>query len=414
MKTVHKILIAVLSVAFVISAAALGLSFFADKGDIDILPEAVKKAESVDNICSQSLTTDYPLIQSDFEKILYSVKPDGAVVFYQIGTDVLSEYAGEVKTIELTPSCTYYKIPITVYYIEVDGRTLGYGLFTTENSDAKVNLYSYAFAKLIDAPMVYGVDGKLLLLSTDPEEAYSTDKTYTEAFEVNMENKRCKSFTAQRDRTADRNGRLAQRWSILTDGYLSSASKKACMISGRLYDEGTSVYDVYDLNKGLNKPVVKGIYSQYLKEDSDSGLVYLKKTDNGFKSVRYIAEEKTIAQFTGDMVCDFVFSGDWVYDLKNKEFTNLVTGKTVDGKNLDDTIPTFCVNDDGSKIVVMMSGEDTQKLSIVSADGEVKRYSSDNIYSADIQNMCFIENSTVLTTAVKSDGTCVNYIITAQ
>lgn len=413
MKTVHKILIPVLSVALVVSIAALALSYFAGSGDdgVQLLPDGAYKGESVENVCPQSLVTEYPLVQSDIDSIFYCMKPDGSVEFFEFNGTSLSKYAGEVNIIELKPTCTYYKIPLTVYYIEVEGKTLGYGLFTTENSDAKVNLYSYVFAKLVDAPAVYGLDGKMLLLSTDPDEAYSADRTYTEVFEVNMAKKSCSAITAQRDRNADKTGRMSERWSMFTDSYLASVSKKAGMISGRVYDESTEVYAVYDLNKGVNKPIITGIYGTFLRENANSGLVYIKKTADGFKSVEYIAEEKTIAEFKGDVSKDFVFGGDWVFDKNEKQFTNLVTGKVIDAKKLDDGITAFCANADGSKIVAALSNSVNQALCVVTADGKTEQYVSDNIYSHDIDNMCFADASNVLTTAVTSDGACVNYIV---
>ncbi len=409
MKTAQKVWIIILSVAFVISAAALGLSYFSPDGNIQILSDGAYKGESIENVTPQSLVTEYPLVQSDFDNIFYCLKPDGTVEFYEFGNNMLSKYSGEVNMIELKPSLTYYKVPITVYYIEVEGKTLGYGLFTTENSDAKVNLYSYAFAKLVDAPVVYGIDGKLLLISTNADEAYSADKLYTEAFKVDMDTKKCSPVTAQRDRTADKTGRQSERWSMFTDSYLASVSKKAGMISGRLYNENTSVFDVYDLNESLNTPEVKGMWGTYLRETENGALVYIKKTDSGFKSVELIAEEKEIAAFKGEMK-NFIFSGDWVYDIKAEKFTNLVTGKTVDGNRLDEGVTGFCANADGSKIAVALSSGESHTLAIVTPDGKVKQYVCDSVYS----DMRFINATTLVSSALTNDGAWVNYVITVQ
>ncbi|MBQ8228416.1 MAG: hypothetical protein IJZ88_05320 [Clostridia bacterium] len=417
MKTGHKVLIAVFSVLFVVSVAALALSFSMGSGNdvkLPLVSDGGYSGESVENLGQQSLVTKYPIVKSDFDNIYYSINPDGSVEFYEFNGGSLSKYTGEVKTILLKPACTYYKIPINIYYIEVEGKTLGYGLFTTENSDAKVNLYSYVFAKLTDAPAVYGFEGKMLLLSTDPDEAYSDDKTYTEIFEVNMAKKKCSTITAQRDRNADKTGRLSERWSMLTDSYLASVSKKAGMISGRIYDESTEVYAVFDLNKGVNKPLVKGMYSTFLRENKNSGLVYIKKTAEGFKSVEYIAEEKTIAEFKGTVSTDFIFNGDWVFDKKQNTFTNLLTGKSVEAKKLEDGVTDFAVNSDGSKIVAVLTGEKNQALCVITSDGKTVQYISDNISSSDVDNLCFANSSTVFTTAVTSDGACVNYFISVE
>lgn len=404
MKTAQKVWIIILSVAFVISAVALGLSYFAPAGGYN--------SESAENVTPQKLMTEYPLIQSDFDNIFYCLKPDGTVEFYEFGEDMLSKYSGEVNTVELSPSLTYYNVPVTVYYIEVEGKTLGYGLFTTENSDAKVNLYSYAFAKLVDAPVVYGLDGKLLLISTNPDEVYSADKVYTEAFDVDIDTKKCSPLTAQRDRNADKTGRLSERWSMFTDSYLASVSKKAGMISGRLYNENTSVFDVYDLNESLNTPEVKGTWGTYLRETENGALVYIKKTDDGFKSVEFIAEEKELAfiKSKAEGEKNLVFSGDWVYDLKAEKFTSLLTGKTVEGKKLSDGVTGFCANDDGSKIAVAIADADSYTLAFVTPDGKVKKYMCEAAYS----DMAFINSETLVATAPANDGMWANYVITVQ
>lgn len=408
MKTAQKVWIIILSVAFVISAAALGLSHFAP----DVLIDGGFKGESAENVTPQKLMTEYPLVQSDFDNIFYCLRPDGTVEFYEFGEDMLSKYSGEVNTVELSPSLTYYNVPVTVYYIEVEGKTLGYGLFTTENSDAKVNLYSYAFAKLVEAPVVYGVDGKLLLISTNLDEAYSADKVYTEAFSVDMDTKKCSPLTAQRDRNADKTGRLSERWSMFTDSYLASVSKKAGMISGRLYNENTSVFDVYDLNESLNTPEVKGMWGTYLRETENGALVYIKKTDDGFKSVEFIAEEKELAfiKSKAEGEKNLVFSGDWVYDLKEEKFTSLLTGKTVEGKKLSDGVTGFCANDDGSKIAVAIADADSYTLAFVTPDGKVKKYMCEAAYS----DMAFINSETLVATAPADDGMWANYVITVQ
>lgn len=409
MKTAQKVWVIILSVTFVISAVALGLSYFAPAG---ILPGSGFRGESVENIMPQSLVTEYPLVQSDIDNIFYCISPDGTVEFYEFGKDMLSKYSGEVNSVDLKPLLTYYAVPITVYYIEVDGKTIGYGLFTTENTRAEVNLYSYAFAKLTDAPTVYGVDGKMLLISTNPDEVYSADKIYTEAFSVDMDTQKCSPITAQRDRNADKTGRLSERWSMFTDSYLASVSKKAGMISGRLYNEGTAVFDAYDLNESLNTPEIKGMWGTYLRETENGALVYIKKTDDGFKSVEFIAEEKELAfiKSKAEGEKNLVFSGDWVYDLKAEKFTSLLTGKTVEGKKLDEGIADFCANADGSKIAVALSDGDSHTLAVVSADGKVKNYACDKAYS----DMLFINSGTLVATAPANDGTWVNYIITVQ
>ncbi len=412
MKTVHKVLITVFSFTLVISILVLLLStMLTGSFNVGLSSSGDFNGKNISTLNPSSVATEYPLVQSDFDSIYYCMKPDGVVDFYEYNGTSVSKYAGEVKTVELKPSCTYYKIPITVYYITVEGKTLGYGLFTTKNSDADVNLYSYVFAKLIDAPGIYDLNGKMLLLSTDSSQAYNQDKTYTEVFDVNMSKGSCSAVTAQSNRNADSTGRLSERWSILTDYQLKSVSKKAAMISGRLYDESTEIYDIYDINKSVNNPFCKGAYGTFLREDSDSALIYIKKTATGFKSVRYLVEEKEIASFEGDITKDFVFSGDWVYDKLTSTFTNLITGKAIAAPKTSGRVNDFCVNDDGSLIVAVATSQSNQSLSVITADGQAENYSGNSIYTADVRNISFADSGTVITTSVQADGTCVNNII---
>lgn len=411
MKKIHKILIPVFSVLLVISVVALILSLNGGGlklGSISSNLSGSVKGADFSTLGSSSVLTKSPPIKSDIDSIYYCLNTDSTVSFYQYNGSSLVSYGGEVKTAELKPECTYQKVPITVYYITVDGKTLGYGLFTTVNSNADVKYYSYIFAKLVDMPSIYGKTGKLLLLSTDEKQAYSQDKTYTEAFSADLSKGTCTSLSSQRDRTADKSGRLAERWDIFTDSYLKTVSKKAGLISGRMFDADTELYGVYDLKVGTNKPAVSSIYGTFVRETSEGGFVYIKKTSDGFKSVEYITSEKTIAEFKGD-IKGCVFCGDWVYQPDTKTFTNLLTGKAVEAGKLGFVPYKFCVNEDSSKIAAMADGE-TQSFAVIDKDGAVTQYTGTEIFTTGIDNMCFLDSSTVLTTTVMSDGASKNLL----
>ena len=412
MKKIHKILIPVFSVLLVISVIALILSLNGSNGlklgSVSAELSDGIKGEDFTTLGSASVLTKSPPVKSDFDGIYYCLNTDSTVSFYQYNGSSLVSYGGEVKTAELKPECTYQKVPITVYYITVDGKTLGYGLFTTANSDADVKYYSYIFAKLVDMPSIYGKTGKLLLLSTDEKQAYYQDKTYTEAFAADLSKGTCSPLSSQRDRTADKSGRLAERWDIFTDSYSKTVSKKAGLISGRMFGSDTELFGIYDLKVGTNKPVVSSIYGTFVRETSEGGFIYIKTTDDGFKSVEYITSEKTIAEFKGD-IKSCVFCGDWVYQPETKTFTNLLTGKAVKAAKLGFTPDKFCVNDDSSKIVAVADGE-KQGFAVIDKDGGVKQYIGTGIFTTGIDNLCFLDGSTVMTTTVMPDGASKNLL----
>ncbi len=412
MKKSHKILIPVFSVLLVAAIAAV---YFTLNGTIKRKPDlsgdvenGVYKSAEFSQLDSYSLKTGYPLVQSDIDSLYYCVSPDGNVKYYEYNAGKISEFNGVVKQLQVNVELSYNKIPITLYYIEKDGKTTGYGLFTNADTNNNVNLYSYVFAHITDSPVLYGLKGKMLLLNTNPEEAYNSDKTYTEIFDVNMTDGTCSNVFSQRDRTVDKSGKMTERWNILTDSFIKSVGQKASVISGRLYDSDTDTYDVFDMNKSINKPDALGMYGTFLRDNKDGSYIFLKKTAKGFKSVKYISQEEDIVSFEGDIKKDFVFSGNWVYSVKERTFTNLIDGKKIISESTE-AIDMFTVNSDGSKIVAVANYEN-QAFFVINSDGTTKGYSGENIFNSNIKNICFADDNTVLVTSV-SDSECVNRLI---
>lgn len=414
MKTSHKIIIPVFSVLL---AGAIALVVLTMNGTLKRKPETSGETEngvytSTDftQLKPTSVQSQYPLMKTDFDSVFYCAGPDGAIKFYEFDGEKAVDYQGVVKTITVTPELTYNKVSITISYIEKDGKTLGYGIFTNKNNP-EVTLYSYVFAKLIDAPEIYGIKGKMLLLNIDADEAYSNNKAYVEIFSVDMTNGALSRVFSQRDRVADKTGKFTDRWHILTDEFLKSAQKKAAVISGRLYNDNTEIYDIFDLNRSMNTPDVSGIYGTFLRENpEDNSYVYLKKTTTGFKSVSYLGQETELTRFDGDLENDFVFSGDWVYSVKERAFTNLVN-KTKITANGVEAIDMFAVSPDGTKFICTANYKDSQAFFVVNKDGEVTGYSGKNIFNSNIKNMCFADSETVIMTALNEDNACTNYFV---
>lgn len=412
MKTSHKVLIPLLSVLLILS---LVLAYFVANGTLRKKYITENERSSVDftatdfsELGSADFDSAYPVMATDIDGIFYTFSPDGKVSFFEYSGGKLAPYSKKVGTLSVQPELTYNKIPIKIYYITEGEKQVGYGLFTTANSKADVKAYSYVLAKMITPPSIYKIKGNMLLVSTNPDEAYCGDRAYSDIFSVSMQNGKCTNLLSQRDRSADKTGRLTERWGILTDSFLKTAGKKASLISGRLYDSDTEIFDIFNMNKSLDYPETKGLYTTFLRETSDSGLIYLKKTADGFKSVKFIVEEKEIASFTGDLKKDFVISGNWIYSNTDETFTNLITGDSFTAKNLG-SIDMFAVNSDSSKFAAVAS-YNNQAFFAINRDGSYSAYSGKSIFDKSVNNICFADKDTVITTAVKDDNTCVNHI----
>lgn len=413
MRTSHKVLISVFSVLL---AASIALVVLTMNGTLKRKPDTSGTVENGNYVSTDfaqlkpvAVQSQNPLVQSDFDSIFYTFDADGNFKFYEYNGETITDYSGEVKTVTVTPECTYNKIPIVINFIVKDGKTLGYGLFTNKNN-ADVTLYSYVFAKLVDAPAIYSLKGRMLLLSTDPDEAYVADKTYTEIFDFNYSAGTCTPVFTQKDRNADKSGKLSERWNIITDGFLKSVNKKAAVISGKLYNTGTETFDVYDINTSSNTPDVSGMYGSYLRENpEDNSYVYLKKTSSGFKSASYLGQETEIARFDGDLK-DYVFGGDWVYSVKERKIVNLINKKTINTKSVE-AIDLLAANSDGTKFAAAANYKDNQALFIIDKDGNAQGYSGKNIFNSNIKNICFADKDALLITALNEDGTCTNNLI---
>ena len=81
----------------------------------------------------------------------------------------------------------------------------------------------------------------------------------------------------------------------------------------------------------------------------------------------------------------------------------------MDGLKLGFTPDKFCVNDDSSKIAAVADGA-TQRFAVIDGDGAVTHYTGTGIFTAGIDNLCFLDSSTVLTTAVTTDGASKNLL----
>ena len=106
---------------------------------------------------------------------------------------------------------------------------------------------------------------------------------------------------------------------------------------------------------------------------------------------------------------DYVISGNWIYSQKDETFTNLLTGDSFKAKKLGH-IDAFAVNSDATKFAATAS-YNNQAFFVIDTEGNVNSYSGTSIFNKDVNNICFADKDSVVTTSVTADGKCVNYLI---
>ena len=124
-KKVIIILSAVLAVCLVFTGLTFSKSFTGKLfGGMKI-----DGGEPLSSVVSMEYKSDYPLVQTQQENVFYETYPDGKIKYFKYSDKEFVEITN-VRTKKISITCSYQKIPMTLYYLEdTDVGTIGYGLF---------------------------------------------------------------------------------------------------------------------------------------------------------------------------------------------------------------------------------------------------------------------------------------------
>lgn len=357
-----KILTAVLAVVAIIS----GVIFFVTSGEKE--PE-IKENEPVAYSYEQS---EYTLsanlsvkgvngevyLPTDFDNIYFTADLKGSVDFYEYSGGQMLASTLAVKQIKATLAATYESIPVTVNYIEKDGKACGYGVFTSDMS-SDVDVYSFAFVKLTAKPSGYG-EGYLLLADFDKDNFYKADKLYSEIYNFDLASGKTSTYVSNNTRLIDKNGSFRQDWTMLTDDFIKNLGNAKYFISSRYYNEsekGTRA-DIMELSNAY-KPqiIVEDILGIWFVNDAN-GMHYLRKNENGFANVYNNGTEQVLTQFEGDYFTDYLQSGKYLINKKSLELIDLLTGEVKTLKDINIALAdAFSISPDGTKAAFASNGE---------------------------------------------------------
>lgn len=377
-----KIIAAVLAVTTVASAAA----FFLTKGDDGISvgnPSKDTVAYSYENsdftkAVSVKGANGEVYLPTDFENIYFTADLNNKVAFYEYANGAFSASALPVKQAKANLSATYETIPVSVNYIEKDGRIFGVGVFTSD-MDSSVEVYSYAFVKLTNKPSGYG-SGYLLLADFEKENFYKADKTYSEIYNFDLASGKASTYVSNNTRLIDKNGTFRSDWTMLTDDFIANLGGAKYFFSSRYYtseEKGTRA-DIMILSNAYKPEIVaEDILGTWFVNDAN-GMHYLRKTDKGFNNViNQSKAEKVLTEFEGDYFTDYLQDGKWLINKKSLVVTDLMTGATKTLKDIDiNGFDAAYVSPDGTSFVFTKKGITNENGAVVqqavfcSADGE--------------------------------------------
>lgn len=409
-----KIIAAVLAATTVVSVAAFFLT--KDKAPSGKPSEKDAVVYSYDNseftkALSVKGTNGEIFLPTDFENVYFTADLQNNVSFFDYANGAFTASALPVKQVKANLSATYETIPVTVNYIEKDGKTFGVGVYV---SDANA-VYPYAFVKLTNKPSGYGT-GHLLLADFEKENFYSAEKFYSEIYNFDLASGKTSTYVSNNTRLIDKNGAFRNDWTMLTDEFIANLGDAKYFFSSRYYTaaEKGERADIMVLSNAYRPEiVVKDILGTWFVNDAN-GMHYLRKTEKGFANViNQNNAEKVLTEFDGDYFADYIQDGKWLINKKSLVVTDLMTGATKTLKDIDITaFDTVTVSPDGNKLVFAANGirnangAVVQQLVFCTADGSTEPATyAEPLLFAESSDFIWLDGSTVMfARATVADG----------
>lgn len=409
-----KIIAAVLAATTVVSAAAFFLT--KDKNPSGKHSEKDAIVYSYDNseftkTVSVKGTNGEIFLPTDFENVYFTADLQNKVSFYEYANGAFSASALPVKQIKTNLSATYEKLPVTVNYIEKDGKIFGIGIYASGEND----VYPYAFVKLVNKPSGYG-SGHLLLADFEEENFFKAEKIYSEIYNFDLASGNASTYVSNNTRLIDKNGAFRNDWTMLTDEFIANLGGAKYFFSSRYYtaDEKSERADVMVLSDAYRPEIVaKDILGTWFVNDAN-GMHFLRKTNKGFANVvSQNKTEKVLTEFDGDYFADFIQDGKWLVNKKSLVVTDLMTGATKTLKDIDITAyDTVTVSPDGNKFVFAAkgirnaNGAIVQQLVVCTADGSKEPVTyAEPLLFAESSDFVWLDNGNVMfTRTTVADG----------
>lgn len=414
-KTSLIILSAVLVVCLTIAALSFNDSFVLRlSGGID-----TSSGEALSTVVQSEYVSDYPLVQTELENVFYELHPNGEIKYYKYSDEGFAELTN-VKKKDIKITCSYQKIPMTLYYLDdTDVGTIGYGLFTAEQ-DKAVQTFSYILARLVDCPSSYKNTARtshVLLLDMDSDDSYKINKTYSDIYSYDMSSGTTTLIVSSRDRTVQEDATQNETWTIFTDESVNSMCKYDWFASTRYHDTNAEklLYDF--MSVASSRQVRKNTSTEFVGSPSyhiwekDGSIYFFSDTDEGFDLIKDENKNSPLKSFEGSF-SDYAVSGHFILDPTKMDFTDAYTGETQSVKKARfDSLAGFAASPGGQQFAVFCNGKTQAMIMYDTEIGNAKIISDSNIFNSGICNFSFINNKTMLVSAYAEDDTTINRII---
>lgn len=333
-----------------------------------------------------SVEENSPLFRTDIKNLYYAMDKEGGVRFYE-GADGLLTTVKEDGTYDITVDCSGQDLKAKIHYLEKDGKTAGYGLFTNTLYEG-VYLYDYAFFKLTDMFPEFEGD-KLLLADIEKTRFYTADKIYSEQFTFNGENNN-EHFLSENQRIVDMYARKRADYKMFTDDILHQEQNNILFFSSRFYTayENANKTDIItsggDGENIDNLQYITDVASLHMWRDGDKTYYFRVIDEENFALQMFDGTaEKTIKTFEGVIGTDYLVSGKYLLNKKAGVIYSILDGaeKKLDYSDFKKGFaPDMFVISENGQYCAIRGANNRNKPAFGMADlnsGEMKTYSDD-------------------------------------
>ncbi len=385
---------------------------------------------SYEDVFDSFTAAGLPLLKTDIENVFYTMSTEGDVNFYRVANRNI-EKLSDAGVMDISVSCSGQTLPVTIHYVEIDGQTLGYGLFTN-TAHPEVFLYDYAFFKLTEQFDAYSSKSELLLLADiEKERFYDEDKVYSESFYL-YDSKKTKNFLNEDQRIVDLNARLRTDYKMFTDDILHQEESKILFFSSRFYndyeysdqvdifisggsgenvDNNRYILDVASLNFWRTEDGVLYFADKTAEESADGEAA---ESAPAFSLMRYSdGEASEVISFEGDIDTDFILDGSYLFNIKSGEVYDVLTGKTfrIDYTRFETsfTPDLFEISENGKYCIVRgKSNLGKPSIGVLNTEnGEFYSY-TDNVFG-HIASMQLLNDSTIILSLAANENATTYY-----
>lgn len=342
------------------------------------------------------------LMQTDFQRIFYGINTDYTVQYYQY-SDKRIVPVKYTDTIDLKVDMGSGILNVKMNYIKNGDYVSGISVFTSNNNDGENYFYDLVVFKLTVLPSRYSRDGHALLLaSTDRSALEGNDVLWSESFDVNLNDGSMTRFLSVVNRTIDSRGAGVADFCMLNKAGYTAVTQKIPFISSREYPVGSGLQDIFVKNGNKEELLASDVYGKYCTVDATK-TVYLRRTATGFDVIHNTNGEERIARsFYGYMDSSYMINDKYILSKTDGHLYNIVSGKDYSLVGYAMNATSFIVSSDNRYVVMMGTVKNAVDYQIHVFDLQTGEYAKfpDKNYAIH-GTLCFIDDSTVLYTAVE-------------